>query len=204
MTSDGRRLRLKVGDAALQDVGEGRARISRHLMDALDLAEGELLRVHGAHAILVPVIASSPEDEGLDILRLGAGERRKAGVNIGDVIEAQRHEIPTATRVRLVMVGHSGSYELTPDDLRPELAAQPILAGDTVSVAPRRSQFGARVIVLGLTVAELAGSSTGCGALLARVVETVPSGVVMVSDETTIQLERGGLEAADRDVGVSR
>jgi transitional endoplasmic reticulum ATPase len=192
MTSDGRTVRLTVGDAKLEDVGGGRARISRHLMEALDLEDGELLSVHGARTILVKALAGAPDDEGLDIIRLDATERRKAEVEIGAVVEAERHDIPMATLVRLVIVGHSGDYEVVPDDLRPELAAQPIVTGDTVSIAPKRNPFDAQVNVLGLTVAEVVGSSTECGALLARVVETVPPGVVQVSDETAIQLDSGG------------
>jgi hypothetical protein len=197
MTDGGRRLRLKVGDAKLDDVGEGRARISPHLMEALDLADGELLRVHGAHPILVSVLPSAPDDEGLDVLRLDATQRRKAGVEIGDVVEAERHEIPAATRVRLVLVGHSGSYEPAPEDLRADLAAQPIMEGDTVSVAPKENKFDAQVNVLGLTVAEVVGGSTDCGAMLARVVETVPAGVVRVSGETEIVLETGGTDGSN-------
>lgn len=191
MTSGGRRLRLTVGDGSLNDVGEGRARISRHLMEALDLAEGELLRVHGQHPILVPVMPSTAEDEGLDILRLGGAERRKAGIEIGDVVEAERHELATATKVRLVIIGHAGTHEVSAEDLRPELSAQPIMAGDTISFAPRRNEFDAQVNVLGLTVAEVVGGSTQCGAQLARVVETEPPGVVLVNIETEIELESG-------------
>jgi transitional endoplasmic reticulum ATPase len=204
VTDAGRRLRLTVGDAKLDDVGEGRARISPHLMDALDLGEGELLRVHGEHPILVSALPSTPDDEGLDLLRLDATQRRKAGVEIGDVVEAERHEVPPATQVRLVLVGHSGEYEPAPDDLRAELAAQPIVTGDTLSVAPKENTFDAHVNVLGLTVAEVVGSSTDCGALLARVVETAPSGVVQVTEDTEILLETGGTEESDapRDVTV--
>ena len=192
MTDGGRRLRLTVGDATLEDVGEARARISQHLMDALDLEEGELLRVHGARSVLVAVHPSRPADEGLDLIRLDSTQRRKAGVEIGAIIEAERHEVPQASRVRLVMVGRSGDYAPTADDLRPQLAAQPVMEGDTVTVAPKHNEFDAQVNVLGLTVAEVVGSSTECGVMLARVVETVPPGVVQVTDDTQIDLETGG------------
>ena len=192
MTDGGRKLRLKVGDATLDDVGEARARISRHLMDALDLHEGELLRVYGAHPILVSVETSAPADEGLDVIRLDSTQRRKAGVEIGEVVEAERHEIPLATRIRLMLVGQTGDYAPSAEDLRPELAAQPVMTGDTVTVAPKRNSFDAQVSVLGVTVAEVVGSSAECGAMLARVVETDPTGVVKVTDETTIELESGG------------
>ena len=195
MTDGGRKLRLKVGDATLDDVGEARARISRHLMDALDLHEGELLRVYGAHPILVSVETSAPADEGLDVIRLDSTQRRKAGVDIGEIVEAERHEIPLASRIRLVMVGQGGDYAPSAEDLRPQLAAQPVMTGDTVTVAPKRNDFDAQVNVLGLTVAEVVGSSAECGAILARVVETDPAGVVKVTDETAIELETGGAAA---------
>jgi hypothetical protein len=120
-------------------------------------------------------------------------------VEVGDVIEAERHQVPTASRVHLVIVGHSGSYVPAAEDLRPELAAQPIMAGDTVAVASKTNQFDAQVNVLGLTVAEVAGTSTNCGSMLARVVETVPSGVVQVTDETEIELETGGAPGVEPD-----
>lgn len=201
MTNDGRVLRLTVGDATLGDVGEGRARMSRHLMEALDLSEGEQLRVRGTSSILVRVLASAPDDEGLDILRLGAAERRRAGIEIGDVVEAERHDVPAARRVRVVLVGHGGEQELTAEDLRPELASQPIMAGDSVSVAPRRSRFDAQVNVLGITIAEVDGSSTECGAVMARVVETEPPGVVRIADDTSIEVETAGAEAMMPDDG---
>ena len=191
MTATGRRLRLKVGDAPLSDVGEGRVRVSRHLMEALDLDEGEMLRILGPHPILATAAASERDDEGLDILRLDATQRRKAGVAIGDVVEAERHDVPVAKQVRVVVVGHGPAEDLTADDLRAELTAQPVMVGDTVAVAPRRSTFDAQVNVLGLTVAEVAGSSTECGAVLARIVETEPPGIVQVAPGTDIQVESG-------------
>ena len=201
MTVTGRRLRLRIGDAPLGDVGEGRARVSRHLMEALDLDEGEMLRILGPHPILATAAASEQDDEGLDILRLDATQRRKAGVSIGDVVEAERHDVPPARRVRLVVVGHGPSDELTPEDLRAELARQPVMIGDTIAVAPKRTRFDAQVNILGLTVAEVNGTSTQCGGVLARIVETDPPGIVQVGAPTEIVVE-SGLSSADDDVNT--
>ncbi len=191
MTATGRRLRLRIGDAPLGDVGEGRARVSRHLMEALDLDDGEMLRILGPHPILATATASDTEDEGLDILRLDATQRRKAGLAIGDVVEAERHDVPAAKRVRVVLVGHGPDDDLTAEDLRAELSAQPVMVDDTVTAAPKRSRFDAQVNLLGLTVAEVKGSSTECGAVMARIVETDPPGIVQVGNTTEILLESG-------------
>ena len=197
MKDTGRRLRLRVGDAPLGDVGEGRARVSRHLMEALDLDEGEMLRILGPHPILATAAPSEHDDEGLDILRLDAAQRRRAGVAIGDVVEAERHDVPIARRLRVMILGHGAPEDLSADDLRSELSAQPVMAGDTLAAAPRRSRFDAQVNVLGLTLAEVKGSSTECGAVLARVLETDPPGIVQVADSTAIDVETGLTGAPD-------
>jgi hypothetical protein len=160
-------------------------------MEALDLDEGEMLRILGPHPILATAAPSERDDDGLDILRLDATQRRRAGVSIGDVVEAERHDVPLAKRVRIVVVGHGPGENLTADDIRGELTTQPVMVGDTVAVAPRRTVFDVQVNVLGLTVAEVAGSSTECGAVLARIVETEPRGIVQVARETEILVESG-------------
>jgi hypothetical protein len=201
MTATGRRLRLRIGDSSLDDVGEGRARVSRHLMEALDLDEGELLRILGPHPILAAAVASDRDDEGLDLIRLDATQRRRAGLAIGDVVEAERHAVPAAKHVRVMIVGHSGSYDLTAEDLRSELSSQPVMVGDSVAVAPKRTQFDIKVNVLGLTIADVNGTSTECGAVLARIVETHPPGVVQVAEETEIVVENGLTGSTDDSDG---
>ena len=191
MSDHGRKLRLRVADASLDDVGEGRARLSHHLMDALDLEEGDFLRIQGTHSILVRVLAGAADDEGLAVVRLDATQRQKAGVQVGSIVEAERYDIPAASLVRVILVGASGAYEPTPDDLRPPLCEQPVMIGDSISIAPRRTEFEAQVNLLGLTVAEVLGSSTECGAIMARIVETVPGGVVQVDDGTELRVETG-------------
>ena len=201
MTAAGRRLRLRIGDSSLDDVGEGRARVSRHLMEALDLDEGELLRILAPHPILATAVASDRDDEGLDLIRLDATQRRRAGLAIGDIVEAERHSVPPAKHVRVMIVGHSGDYELTAEDLRGELSSQPVMVGDTVAVAPKRSQFDIKVNVLGLTIADVNGTSTECGAILARIVETDPPGVVQVADASEIVVENGLTSSTDDSDG---
>src|SRR5215216_2225186 len=107
METSGRTLRLTVADAALGDVTTGRARLSRHLFEALDLEAGDLIRIQrpdpGARAILATVVPA--EDEGLDLVRIDGAQRRRAGVRVGDVVEVERHQLPAASFVRVMTVG---------------------------------------------------------------------------------------------------
>ena len=182
------KVRLRVGDARLEDVAEGRARLSRELFSALGLRRGDRLRVTGAHTILATALPADPEDDGLELIRLDGTQRRRAGVAVGGTVEVQRYDVRPASKIQLLPVGDSDRLELSPDDMRRALAEAPIIAGDTVGVAPRKREFHARVNVLGLNLAEIEGASSECGSVLFHVVSTTPAGVVQVDEHTEIEL----------------
>jgi transitional endoplasmic reticulum ATPase len=146
--------------------------------------------VAGPQSIIASAAGAEPEDEGLELLRLDAAQRRRAGVAVGDVVDVERYQVPAASLVRVMMVGQLAG-ELDAESLRQKLSAQPIMVGDSIAVAQETSHFEARVNILGLTVAEVEGDATGCGALLARVLETQPRGLVQVTHETEIELTSG-------------
>jgi transitional endoplasmic reticulum ATPase len=182
------KVRLRVGDARLEDVAEGRARLSRELLPALGLKRGDRVRVTGAHSILATALPADPEDDGMALVRLDGTQRRKAGVSIGGTVEVQRHDVRPASKVQLVAVGDSDRIELSTEDLRRALAEAPIITGDTVGVTPRRREFYAQLNVLGLNLAEIEGASSECGSVLFHVVATTPAGVVQVTEHTEIEL----------------
>jgi hypothetical protein len=180
--------RLRVGDAELADIGEGRARISRQAFNALRLKQGSLVRIMGKHPILAAAHTAGAEDDELDLVRLDGTQRHRLQVQIGDTVEVRRYDARDAKRIRCVTLGSSRALEVSPYDVRSALANQTITVGDTISVSPARRDFQAQVSLLGLNVVEVVGSSTGAHAALIRVVETVPPGPVRVSEETEIEL----------------
>ena len=186
------KVRLRVGDARLEDVAEGRARLSRELFPALGLKKGDRIRVTGAHSILATALPADPEDDGLELIRLDGTQRRKTGVPIGGTVEVQRHDVRPASKVQLAALGDSDRIELSIDDLRRALAQGPIIAGDTVGVSPRKREFYAQVNVLGLNLAEIEGASSECGSVLFHVVSTTPAGVVQVTEQTEVELVPAG------------
>jgi transitional endoplasmic reticulum ATPase len=187
MTGRAEKVRLRVGDARLEDVAEGRARLSRELFPALGLKRGDRVRVTGEHSILATALPADPEDDGLELVRLDGTQRRKVGVAVGGTVEVQRYDVRPASKVQLVAVGDSDRIELSPEDTRRALAEAPIIAGDTVGVTPRKREFYARVNVLGLSVADIEGASSECGSVLFHVVSTTPPGVVRVTEHTEIE-----------------
>jgi transitional endoplasmic reticulum ATPase len=207
MTGHEESVRLRVGDAKLEDVAEGRARVSAYVFRTLQLKQGDLVQVAGKSRILAAALPTGPEDEGLDLIRLDGTQRVKLGVDVGETVEVRRYDARAAQRVRLVAIGSRRALEVSPPEIRATLAEKSVIVGDTFAVAPDRRDFQAEVSVLGLRLVEFTGSSAGPNAVLVRVVETSPPGVVRVTDETEIEItpadETGGAadesgESADR------
>jgi transitional endoplasmic reticulum ATPase len=188
MTGSTESVRLRVGDAKLEDVAEGRARLSPHIFRTLRLKQGDMVQVGGKKHILAAALPAGAEDEGLDLIRLDGTQRLKLGVHVGDTVEVQRYDARAAQRVRLVTLGNSRALEMAPHEIRATLAEKSVIVGDTFSVAPDRRDFQAEVSVLGLRLVEFTGSSAGPNAVLVRVVETSPPGVVRITDETEIEV----------------
>ena len=191
--------RLRVADAKLEDVAEGRARLSRESFSALRLKRGDRVQIAAAGHILAAALPAGPEDDGLDLVRLDGTQRRKIGVQVGETVEVKRYDPKSAEHVRLIAVGDNRALELSPHEIRATLAEQSVVVGDTFAVAPDRRDFQAEVSVLGLRLVEFTGSSAGPNAALVKVVETSPAGVVRVTDETEIELVPAAEHGAPED-----
>ena len=194
--------RMRVADAKLEDVAEGRARLSSESFSALRLKRGDRVQISGAARILAAALPAGPEDDGLDLVRLDGTQRRKIGVRVGETVEVKRFDPKSAERVRLIAVGNNRALEMSPHEIRATLAEQSVVVGDTFSVAPERRDFQAEVSVLGLRLVEFTGSSAGPNAVLVRVVETSPPGVVRVTDETEIEITPADESDESSDVSL--
>ena len=190
----GKRIRLQVADARLEDVAEGVARIGRAAFEGLDTRPGDFVRISGDRSILAVVHPVPAEDEGLEIVRLDGLQRRKLGVEVGGFVELVRYDVRPAERIRLVAIGDGEAFVTSTDDLRSILGNRSLIAGDTIEVTPRRKEFQAQVNVLGLNLAEVVGASSDCGSVLLRVASTTPNGVVCVGDGTKIEMVPTGTD----------
>jgi hypothetical protein len=193
---------LLVADARLEDVAAGRARLSRKVLDALRLEPGDMVRIHGHHPILATAAEAAPEDEGLDLVRLDATLRHRAGIEVGQQAEVCRYDVRTAQAVRLAVLGDADGLDLSPEAIREILGPQALVVGDAIAAAPRRKHFEAQVNVLGLNIAGIEGSTTECGAVLLRVLATSPRGVVRVAPDTQIELVVGGASDVEESAGA--
>ncbi len=89
--------RLRVAETSSRFVGRGIAMIDQAVMDAMDLAEGDVIEIAGkgkkSHAVLW---ASFPEDYGRGLIRIDGYTRNNVGVGVDDTVSIAAAEAKAA------------------------------------------------------------------------------------------------------------
>jgi transitional endoplasmic reticulum ATPase len=183
-----------VGDARLRDVGEPIARLSNTAMARLALRQGDRIQISGRSDLVVQTLPSGPEDDGLDLIRLDAGQRRRIGIGLGDTVDVRRYLTRVAQRIRLIAIGDIQRSGVSPAAIRDALDGSQLMVGDSLAVTPEGRVFEARLSLLGIQLASVAGSSSDARALMLRVHTTEPDGVVEVGPSTEIEILQAGEE----------
>ena len=160
---------LKVAEAFQQDVGYGRARIDTQTRIELDLAIGDIVEIEGEKVTAATVWRAHPSDEGKNIIRIDNLTRKNAKVSIGDSVRVRKAEVKEAQEVTmapLISEGQRIEFGIGIENLvRRGLLRRPVVKGDTV-IVPGIALFGS--------------------ALPFGIVNTVPKGVVVITEETKL------------------
>ena len=90
--------KVQVANLPPADSGRGFARLPDPLMEALGLAEGDVIEIIGKRSTAARAIRPYGEDEGIDIIRLDGLQRANAGVGSGDYVEVRKATSKPATR----------------------------------------------------------------------------------------------------------
>ncbi len=162
-----RELVLKVVEARQKDVGRGKVRIDLDLLSQIDVSPGDVVEIEGTRktaAIAWPLSADDYTGE-KDIIRMDGITRKNAGVSIGDKVIVRKAAVKPATSVKLA----PSNFSITVDPgfvayVKKKLKEFPLMEGDTVLIP-----------VLGQ-------------AIPFTVIQVRPAGIVMVTDETSINI----------------
>ena len=159
-------IRLTVAEAYSRDVGRKVARVSISAMEAIGASTGDVIEVKGKKSTAAIAWPLSGETR-TDIIRMDGFLRRSAGASLGDSVEVRKAESRRAARVTLSPSGVriSGIDESFKEYVKAKLLDKPVVAGDLIPVPV----FGGETLDLVVT-------------------ETRPSGIVVVTDATRIEV----------------
>ena len=172
---DNKEITLRVAEAYHRDAGRGIARIDMSAMEQLGLVSGDILEVEGKNKAIAIVWPGYSDDRGKGIIRIDGSIRSNANVGIDDKVKARKVEAKEAKKITIaptqpVRVVGGDKYLLK------VLEGRPVIKGQAIRV-------------------EMLGNP-----LTFVIVNTQPTGTVIVSKNTQIVLKERALDQGKRAV----
>ncbi len=161
-------VQLKVAEAYHRDAGKGIARLGLDALNRLGAENGDVLEITGKERICAVAWPGNPEDSP-DIIRIDGNTRANLGVGIDARVQVTRIE---ARPARKIVLAPTRQIRLIggPQYLLRMLEGRPVVKGEQIRV-------------------EMINNS-----LSLVVVSTVPSGPVLITNDTIISITRETLE----------
>jgi len=166
-------MRLTVKPLKQKDAGRGLAAIDRQAMSEMGLENGDYILLEGDGSRTVArVWPGYPEDGGKGIVRIDGRLRKEVGVGIDDTVEVEDADVQPATHLTIALPQNLRVRGNVGPMIRQNLSGQAVTEGQTVPVSfglgPLSSMSGQRIPL--------------------KVASTEPSGTVVVTDSTEIEV----------------
>jgi transitional endoplasmic reticulum ATPase len=181
--------RLQVANARAEDSGRGFARIGQTVFNTLGLRPGEPIEIVGKRHTTALAFPAYAEDEGLQLIRLDGLERINAGVSSGDYVEVRRADVRPATRIVLAPAQKNLRLQGSGEALRRTLTGRALVAGDVISTSVHHRSAGSADSRLPPELRQLFDlPAYGLQEIRLTVVSSTPRGIVVVTEDTEIEL----------------
>jgi len=156
-----------------KDAGRGLAAVDRRAMAELDLENGDYIVLEGRGGRTVArVWPGYTEDEGQGIVRIDGRLRQEIGAGIDDTVEVSTADVNPAARLTVALPQNLRVRGNVGPMIRQNLSGQAVTEGQTVPVS-----FGLGPL-----------SSMSGQQIPLKVAETDPSGTVVVTESTEIEI----------------
>ncbi|MFW6321874.1 MAG: CDC48 family AAA ATPase [Halohasta sp.] len=165
-------MQLRVKQLKNRDPGSGLAVIDRQALSELGVTSGDFVAIEGRDGgrAVARVWPSDSSDAGRGFVRIDGQLRQAAGVGIDDRVDVEPTTVDPADRVRIALPENLRVRGDIESQLRERLTDQAVSAGDTVALP----------LGFGLL------SHRSGRRLPVRIVDTEPSGTVVVGTDTSI------------------
>ena len=200
--------KLKVAEAMQEDTYKGIVRVDSGILKELGIRAGSVVKIESKDRASVALVDRAlPSDLGLPIVRMDGLIRRNAGASIGeyafvkaaDVKEAKTVTIAPA-RKGIVVQGHPMTFQKS-------LLGRPVMKGDVISMggarARRRTLSGSPFEDIFNMFGEdlMSGfGGFGIGGLKFVIVNTNPTGAVLITQNTQIDVKSQAVAMKDEHI----
>ncbi|MEZ3115926.1 CDC48 family AAA ATPase [Halobaculum sp. MBLA0147] len=164
-------MKLTVKPLKQKDAGRRLAAVDRAAAEELDLSAGDYVTVEGDETAIARVWPGYPEDDGTGVVRIDGQLRKEADTGIDDTVAVEPADVSPAERITVALPQQFGVRGDIGSLIRSKLSGRPVTTGQTLPFS-----FG-----LGM----MGGNSQ---AVPLKVASTSPSGTVVITDSTEVQI----------------
>jgi len=178
-------MKLTVKPLKQKDAGRRLAAVDRVAADELDLSGGDYIRIEGDSTGIARVWPGYPEDDNTGVIRIDGQLRQEAGVGIDDRVTVEPADVEPAERITIALPQQFGIRGNIGSMIRDKLSGQPVTQGQTI-----RFPLG-----LGLM-------GGGSQAVPLKIASTNPSGTVVITDSTEVEISEKPAEQIAEDAAA--
>ncbi len=194
-------IKLKVGELSdRSDYGRGIARLSFSLMKQIGVREGDVIEIEGKRTSAAIAVRSYPADVGLNTIRIDGLVRKNCSVSIGELVTVRKADVKSAKKVVLAPVEKDIVLHISPNLIKQNLFMRPVVKGDVIATNPafRREEH---IDIIEHFLGEIPEVFFPFGSEIKLiVVNTTPSGIVQITEETEIEVSSKAIEVEDTKI----
>ncbi len=185
-----RKIRLRVAGLFQDDIGKGIARLDSNAMRKIGVAPGMPIIIEGERKTVVIAEKAYPSDVGLDIIRIDGLTRHNAGAGMGDYVLVYKADAKPAKKVVIAPAEENVKVQIPSQVIKSALINRALMKGDIIMLNPRRRRrYTERIEDFIFSVIEdFEFAAPIFGSTRFKVVNTIPKGPVIVTEDTFIEL----------------
>ena len=200
------KVQLNVAEALQDDVYKGIARIDSGVMRSLGVKRGDIISIKGNKETVAIADRAYPADVGEGIVRIDGILRRNARIGIGEIVSISKADVRDAKKIIIAPAQKGIMVQGDPESLRKGLFGRALVKGDLIILGGIRRRkdllsddFGDLNNAIGSMFENFGfgGLSGGFSQLKFLVVNTSPSGPVLITDKTEVVLNPKAVEMSE-------
>jgi transitional endoplasmic reticulum ATPase len=184
-------------------VNRGFALIDEGVMKRIGIKQGDIVEITGPRSTGAITMKGFPEDRGLEIIRMDGLIRHNAGTSIGEKVTVRKASVKEAKSVTIAPTDPRVMFMASGEVIRRNLLGRPLSKGDLIAPTPPEEP-----VRMGGLFGEFFGDEFfgkmalpfGLGEVKFAVVNTSPTGIVLVTDMTSVEVLPRAVEVKELKV----
>ncbi len=184
---------LRVAKATPEDAERGIIRIDGKTMREISVSQGDVVEIEGKRKTAAIVERAYPSDVGMNLIRMDGLIRKNAETSIEENVKVRRAEPKEAKKVVFAPVQKELQGKIMIQGLEKMIMGRALVKGDLIAPIQQRRRTQLEEV---MTLFEQGPFLGGFSGLKFEVVNTDPTGVVVITDRTEVVVSESAAKGA--------